>query len=187
MATTKPVRTGTVWVLPVATGGCGACVQQMYALLAPRYAAELRARGIGIALSPHHADVVLLAGPLTNLARAPIARLLESVPQPRALVAVGDCAINGCVFRGSPVLVESAAEELDVNVELPGCPPPPEAILDAITQAAAILAAEDAAEPLDGDNAAAEDEASDDFADDESDAGDLAADAGDDESQRGAQ
>jgi membrane-bound hydrogenase subunit mbhJ len=146
VTTASPGRAVSVWVLPIDSGGCGACVQQMYALLGPRYADALRARGVAVALSPRHADVVLIAGALSRAAREPVARLLDSVPQPRALVAVGDCAINGCVFRGSPLLAASAAEDLDVNVEIGGCPPTPEAILDAIGEASRILASESAAE-----------------------------------------
>lgn len=146
MTTARPRRATSVWALPVHSGGCGACVQQMAALLGPRYADELRARGIALALSPRHADVVLIAGPLSRAAHESVARLLESVPQPRALVAVGDCAINGCVFHGSALVAESAAEALDMNVEIAGCPPAPTAILDAIVEASQILAA-DASSP----------------------------------------
>lgn len=167
MTTSRPSRPTAVWVVPLDSGGCGACVQQIHALLGPRYADELRARGIGLALSPRHADVVLIAGPLSRAAREPVTRLLEGVPQPRALVAVGDCAINGCVFRGSPTLAKSAAEELDVNVEIAGCPPTPEAILEAIGEASQILAAASADEH--DDPADAEDAADDADADDDED------------------
>lgn len=149
MTTARRASQTSIWVLPIDSGGCGACVQQMTALLGPRFADDLRARGIGIALSPRHADVVLVAGALSRAAREPVMRLLESVPQPRALVAVGDCALNGCVFRGSPMLSRSAAEELDVNVEIGGCPPAPEAILEAIGEASQILAADATDDPAD--------------------------------------
>jgi Ni,Fe-hydrogenase III small subunit len=142
MRETKPQRQTAVWVLPLDSSGCGACTQQIYALLAPRYAAELRAHGVSLARSPRHADVVLVTGALSQAAREAVSRVLEAVPQPRALVAVGNCAINGCVFRGSPHLVDGAAEVLDVNVEIAGCPPSPRAILDAIAEAAQLLASE---------------------------------------------
>jgi Ni,Fe-hydrogenase III small subunit len=118
----------------------------MEALQGPRYAGELSARGIALALSPRHADIVLIAGPLSQAAREPVKRLLESVPQPRALVAVGDCAIDGCVFQGSSTVTPSVAEALDVNVEIGGCPPSPTAILDAIAKAAQVLAADTTAD-----------------------------------------
>jgi Ni,Fe-hydrogenase III small subunit len=129
-------------VLPLDSGGCGACAQQIYALLAERYTAELRERGVSFARSPRHADIVLVTGALSTEAREPVRQLLAAVPQPRALIAVGNCAIDGCLFRGSPHLVPDAAEELDVNVEIGGCPPAPHAILEAIVEASQLLAAE---------------------------------------------
>jgi NADH:ubiquinone oxidoreductase subunit B-like Fe-S oxidoreductase len=67
-------------------------------------------------------------------------RYLDAVPQPRALIAVGDCAIDGGVFAGALGLVDSPAEALDVNVEIAGCPPSPTAILTAIGEAVQLLA-----------------------------------------------
>ncbi|MGZ3636856.1 MAG: NADH-quinone oxidoreductase subunit B family protein [Ktedonobacterales bacterium] len=138
--TTRPRRQAAVWVLPVTTGGCGACHQSITALLAGRYAPKLSAQGINFARSPRHADILLITGPLTAAARAEARAFVEAAPQPRALVAVGNCAIDGCVFRGSPHLVASTAEELDVNVEIAGCPPAPAAILAAIAEASELIA-----------------------------------------------
>jgi Ni,Fe-hydrogenase III small subunit len=162
METTRRPRGTAVWVLPLDSSGCGACTQQIYALLGPTYAAQLRGRGISLARSPHHADVVLITGAQAEAAREPLQRVLAGVPQPRALVAVGDCAIDGCVFRGSPHLVGDGAETLDVNVEIAGCPPTPQAILEAITEAAQLLSSEAGADELDevAEVAAAEDEPS---------------------------
>ncbi len=136
----RPRRQAAVWVLPVAVGGCGACHQSIMALLAGRYAPKLSAQGISFARSPRHADILLITGPLTTAAQAEARAFVEAVPQPRALVAVGNCAIDGCVFRDSPHLVASAAEELDVNVEIAGCPPAPAAILAAIAEASELIA-----------------------------------------------
>lgn len=142
MRETKAPRRTAVWILSVDSGGCGACAQQIAALQAPRYTAELRGQGISLARSPRHADVILVTGALTEAAREPMRRLLDGVPQPRALVAVGNCAIDGCVFRGSPVISASTAEALDVNVEIAGCPPSPRQIMDAIREAAQLLRSE---------------------------------------------
>jgi Ni,Fe-hydrogenase III small subunit len=142
MAQSSQPRPTAVWLLQLDSGGCGACVQQIYSLFAPRYAATLRAQGLSMARSPRHADVILVTGALTVAAREPLQHVLDGVPEPRALIAVGNCAIDGCVFRGSPYLAQSAAEALDVNVEIAGCPPTPQAILDAITEAAVLLRSE---------------------------------------------
>ena len=129
----------TVSFIHLDTGGCGACAQSVAALLAPRYAGALRAEGISVARSPRHADIALVTGGMTRAARAAALRTLDATPYPHALVAVGDCAIDGCVFRGSPLLIADPAEALDANVEIAGCPPAPEAILAAIVEAKRLL------------------------------------------------
>lgn len=140
MTTPRVKGRSTVWLYSAETGGCGACAQSIAALQAPRYAGSLRAQGISFARSPRHADIVLLSGALTAASRPSVQALLDGIPQPHALVAVGDCALNGCVFSGSAALAESAAEALDVNIEIGGCPPSPETILVAIAEAAQVLA-----------------------------------------------
>ncbi len=135
-----PVR-----VLSVAIGGCGACAASVRALLAPRYAARLAEQGISFTETPRHADVVLITGALPRRERDAALAYVDGVPQPRVLVAAGNCAINGCVFAGSPDLDGSAAEALNVHVEIGGCPPQPDALLAAIAQAAQLLADVDGA------------------------------------------
>jgi Ni,Fe-hydrogenase III small subunit len=103
-----------------------------------------------MARSPRHADIALITGGMSRAARAAALRTLDATPYPHALVAVGDCAIDGCVFRGSPLLIEDPAEALDANVEIAGCPPTPDAILAAIVEAKHLLSgdatADDAAD-----------------------------------------
>ena len=148
----------TIAALPLETGGCGACAQSLYALLAPRYAAELAAQGITFARSPRHADILLLCGPMTTASRAAVRRVVETLPEPRVLIAVGDCAITGCVFSGSPYLSTPLADDLDANVEIAGCPPSPSSILAAIAEAAQLLADSSAADAADTQDAAASDD-----------------------------
>lgn len=140
MMTPRDSRRGAVAVLPVAAGGCLACAQSVDALQATRYAAALREQGISFTRSPRHADIVLISGTVTTASLDTLRRYLDAVPQPRALIAVGDCAIDGGVFAGAPGLVDSPAEALDVNVEIAGCPPSPTAILTAIGEAVQLLA-----------------------------------------------
>jgi Ni,Fe-hydrogenase III small subunit len=174
----KAARRVSVWVLPLQTGGCGACTQSMYALQTPSYAKALAAAGVSFARSPRHADVILVSGPLTTASREAVRAVTDAAPLPRALVAVGNCAIDGCVFAGSPYITASAAEELDVNVEIAGCPPAPDAILSAIAEAADLLASAESAQE-EGEAAAgagAEGEAAD-----EGDEADEAEETSDDE------
>lgn len=156
---------GSVCVLPVAVGGCGACAQSVRALRAPRYDLQLRRHGISFTETPRHADVALVTGALSRQDRGAAGRYLDAMPHPRVLVAVGNCAIDGCVFAGSPCLAGSAAEALDVHVEIGGCPPEPDAVLAAILQAKWLLEAHDADEP--GNRAGADASAASEARDDE--------------------
>jgi Ni,Fe-hydrogenase III small subunit len=128
-----------VAIFAVDSGGCGACVQSILALQSSRYANALHAARVSFAQTPRHADALLISGPLTAAAREGIGRVIAATPQQRALIAVGDCAINGCVFAESPAYEESAAIAFDVHVEIEGCPPAPLAILDAIGAAQELL------------------------------------------------
>ncbi|HEY7848958.1 MAG TPA: hypothetical protein VIC27_02780, partial [Ktedonobacterales bacterium] len=137
-------RRTAVWVASLHSGGCSACAESIAALEAPRYARQLRARGVTFARTPRHSDVILLCGALTEQARAAIEALVEGTPRPCALVAVGDCALNGCVFAGSPALTTPLAQALNVNVEIGGCPPAPQAIIEAIAKAQRLLVGHEA-------------------------------------------
>lgn len=129
-----------VAVFAIDSGGCGACVQSIVALQSTRYAKELHAARVSFAQAPRQADVLLISGPLTTATRESIGNVIATTPQQRALIAVGDCAINGCVFADSHAYDGSAATAFDVHVEIEGCPPAPLAILDAIGAAQQLLA-----------------------------------------------
>lgn len=146
MADKGEARRTPAWVTSLHSGGCSACAQSIAALEAPRHARNLRAHGITLARSPRHSNVLLLCGALTEQARLALAPLIAGTPRPRALVAVGDCAINGCVFAGSSALTVPIAQAFEVNVEIGGCPPAPEAILAAIAEAQRLLAGSPAPE-----------------------------------------
>ncbi len=137
-------RRAAVLVASVHVGGCPACAQSVAALSAPRYAQRLREQGVVLMAAPRQADVLLLCGALNERSREAALALVEETPRPRALVAVGDCALNGCVFAGSPALSsQPLAEALNANVEIGGCPPSPEVILEAIAEAQRLLAGEE--------------------------------------------
>lgn len=122
-------------VASVHCGGCSACAQSIAALESAPIARLLRAHGVTLCRAPRHSDVVLLSGALNEQARVAISAVIAGTPRPHALIAIGDCAINGCVFAGSRALTTPLAQALDVNIELAGCPPSPEAIIEAIVEA----------------------------------------------------
>ena len=136
-----PSRQHAVWIISLNIGSCNGCDQQIQALLAPRY--QLARRGITYATSPRHADIILLAGALTQRTLEPVRRVITQVPDPHAIIAVGDCVLNGSVFAGSPHIIPNAADLLGVNVEIAGNPPTPTQILRAIEEAARLLDAVD--------------------------------------------
>jgi membrane-bound hydrogenase subunit mbhJ len=132
-----PARRHAVWCITLNMGSCNGCDQQIQALLAPRY--QLGKRGVTFAASPRHADIVLLTGVLTRRSLDPVRRVLAQVPDPHAVIAVGDCVIDGSVFAGSPEIIPDVADLLGVNVEIAGNPPTPAQILRAIEEATRLL------------------------------------------------
>jgi membrane-bound hydrogenase subunit mbhJ len=167
-----PARHHAVWIMSLNMGSCSGCDQQIQAMLAPRY--QLSRRGITFATSPRHADVILLTGTLTRRSLEPVKRILAQVPDPHALIAVGDCALHGGVFADSPEIIANAADALAVNVEIAGNPPTPAQIVLAIEEAARLLdsaeAGETAEEAEAEEETTPEDEETEDFEDE--DAGD---------------
>jgi len=165
-----------VAIFAVDSSGCSACFQSILALQSSRYAKAMHAARVSFAQTPRYADVLLISGPLIKAARERIGAVIAATPQQRALIAVGDCAINGCVFADSPAYDESAATAFDVHVEIEGCPPAPLAILDAIGAAQELLAQaeeegviEDADESADENGDEPDGEAQDSDSDDDAD------------------
>jgi Ni,Fe-hydrogenase III small subunit len=88
--------------------------------------------GARLVASPRHADALLVTGPVTrNMAEA-LRRTHDAVPAPKVVVACGDCAINRGVFADAYGVLGAVAAVVPVDVEIPGCPPPPEAIVAAL-------------------------------------------------------
>jgi membrane-bound hydrogenase subunit mbhJ len=133
----------SIWLFPLNSGSCNGCEQEIQALHAARYA--LAEQGIAFARSPRHADILLLTGIMSPRCQPAARRVWEQLAEPRALVAVGDCPINGSVFRGAASFAP-AGETLPIDVELTGCPPSPTLILEAIAAAVKLLDGEAADE-----------------------------------------
>lgn len=122
----------SVNVRVVDTGDCGACLNEVRLLSSPIY--SLHRFGIYITPTPREADVLLVVGPVTVAMRASLEETYQAMPEPRRVIAVGVCALNGGVFRDSFTVLGglNAVSTIPVDVTVPGCPPPPLAILDAI-------------------------------------------------------
>src|SRR3954468_13706755 len=111
----------------VDAGSCNACELEINALNNAYY--DVERFGIRFVASPRHADVVLVTGPVTKNMREALERVHKATPDPKWVVAVGECACNGGLFRNSYACVGGVAEVLPVDLKIDGCPPRPIDIL----------------------------------------------------------
>ena len=122
-----------LWVFHVATGSCNGCDIEIVAALTPRYDTERF--GIMLTGTPRHADVLLVTGAVTQPMLPRLKRIYEQTPAPKAVIVVGGCGSTGGVFYESYNLRGPIDEVIPVDVYVPGCPPRPEAIIDAVVKA----------------------------------------------------
>ena len=108
-------------------GSCNGCELEIHALNNPIY--DLERFGIRFVASPRHADVLLVTGPVTKNMRDALERTYHATPNPKWVIAVGDCGRDGGCFAGSYAVVGGVAEVIPVDLHIPGCPPTPTAIL----------------------------------------------------------
>ncbi|HEV2263058.1 MAG TPA: NADH-quinone oxidoreductase subunit NuoB [Stellaceae bacterium] len=106
------------------TGSCNGCELEIHALNNAFY--DLERFGIRFVASPRHADVLLLTGPLTRNMREALERAWRATPDPKWVVAVGDCSVDGGIFAGSPVCVAGGiGAVVPIDLHIRGCPPRP--------------------------------------------------------------
>jgi Ni,Fe-hydrogenase III small subunit len=118
---------GSVQVRHVDAGSCNGCEIEVANAFGPVYDAERY--GARLVASPRHADALLVTGVVTRNMAEPLRRTYEATPGPRLVLAVGDCARNCGMFADGYGVVGPVSHVVDVDVEVPGCPPPPEAIV----------------------------------------------------------
>lgn len=117
----------SIHIIVVDAGDCGACLHEVKQLANPYY--NMHRLGFFITPTPRHADVLLVVGPVTDHMRVALQKTYDAMPTPKRVVAVGACALSGGVFGPSFVSEGGVARVLPVDVEVPGQPPPPLAIL----------------------------------------------------------
>src|SRR5262245_19783300 len=114
----------------VDAGSCNGCELEIHALNNAFY--DLERFGLHFVASPRHADVLMVTGPLTKNMREALERTYNSTPDPKWVVAVGDCAANGGVFAGSYAVTGGVKDVIPVDLHIRGCPPRPVQLLQAL-------------------------------------------------------
>jgi Ni,Fe-hydrogenase III small subunit len=111
----------------VDAGACSACVSEARQLNNPYY--NMHRLGFFMTPTPRNADVLLVSGPVSDAMKLPLRKTYDAMPEPKRVLAIGACAISGGIFGPSFAAAGGASEVLPVDVVVPGCPPPPLAIL----------------------------------------------------------
>ncbi|MBW4089679.1 MAG: NADH-quinone oxidoreductase subunit NuoB [Proteobacteria bacterium] len=111
----------------VDAGSCNGCELELHALSNAFY--DLERFGLRFVASPRHADVLMVTGPVTWHMREALVRTYAATPDPKWVVAVGDCGVGCGVFAASPACVGSVAQVVPVDLTIPGCPPTPARLL----------------------------------------------------------
>ena len=122
----KKLSTRSPWLFRINAGSCNGCD------------VELATTGCKYCGSPRHADIVLITGPLTARVKDKVLRVWNEIPEPKVTVAVGICPISGGVFREGYSIEGPVDRYLPIDVNVPGCPPRPQAIMEGVLEAVAI-------------------------------------------------
>jgi Ni,Fe-hydrogenase III small subunit len=126
----RPDRGRSLALRHVDAGSCNGCEHELTLTTGPQI--DLQRYGLGIVASPRHADVLLVTGPVTSRMREPLLIAYQAMPEPRRVAALGDCAL-GCNLLGTPKNhAEPLAQLLPVDLRIPGCPPRPDQIAEAL-------------------------------------------------------
>ena len=117
----------------VDAGSCNGCELEIHALNTPQY--NIEGLGIKFAASPRHADMLLVTGPVSRHMEEALRRTYDAMPEPKLVVAVGDCGATGGIFGESYASCGRIANVIPVDVAVPGCPPTPTQLLQGILAA----------------------------------------------------
>ncbi|WP_310446836.1 NADH-quinone oxidoreductase subunit B family protein [Thiobacillus sp.] len=117
----------------VDAGSCNGCELEIHALGGPHY--NIEGLGVKFVASPRHADLLLVTGPVSRHLEVALKRTYEATPEPKWVVAIGDCGCTGGIFGESYASCGRVANVIPVDVEVPGCPPTPLALLEGILAA----------------------------------------------------
>jgi len=125
-------RKKSPWILHLNSGACNACDIEVVAALTPRF--DVERLGVLLKATPRHADVIIATGPVTRQIKDRIIRIYEQTPDPKFVIAVGACAMSGCIYRGAYNIMGGLDQVIPVNIYVPGCPVRPDALLDGVVK-----------------------------------------------------
>ncbi len=124
---------GSLAIREVDAGSCNGCELEIHALNNVCY--DVERFGVHFVASPRHADALLVTGPVSRNMEAALRRTYNATPDPKWVIACGDCAVCGGEFGESYASCGAVENVIPVDVKIPGCPPPPAALLGGILEA----------------------------------------------------
>jgi len=127
---------GSLTIRHVDAGSCNGCELEINVLNNPYY--NLEGLGIKFVASPRHADMLLVTGPVSRHMEVALKRTYEATPDPKLVVAIGECGCNGGIFGESYASLGRVSNVIPVDVAVPGCPPTPLAIMQGILTAISV-------------------------------------------------
>ncbi len=125
-------RLKSPWILHMNTGSCNGCDIEILAALIPRLDAERF--GVLLKGTPRHADILICTGPVTTQMKERLKRVYDQMPEPKFVVAVGQCGSSGGIYQGSYCVEGGIDKVIPVDAYVPGCPPRPDAIIDGLVK-----------------------------------------------------
>jgi NADH-quinone oxidoreductase B subunit len=125
---TRWARIKSPWLLHFNSGACNGCDIEVLAALMPRF--DVERFGIVLKATPRHADVLIATGPVTRQQKERIQTIYDQMPDPKFVMAVGNCACDGCAFRNCYNVWGGIDKVLPVDMYIPGCAVRPDAVID---------------------------------------------------------
>ncbi|MCX5707835.1 MAG: NADH-quinone oxidoreductase subunit NuoB [Candidatus Omnitrophica bacterium] len=116
----------------VDTGSCGGCESEIISATNPIY--DLQRFGVNFVASPRHADALLVTGPLSKNMLIALNKTYEAMAEPKFVITLGDCALDGGIFKGSYYIEKPIKDILPVVLHIPGCPPGPLTIINCLLE-----------------------------------------------------